>query len=103
MQIIWDEVAAEKLKQSHTVLELETFQVEDRRIKGYCVVPAEKVINDIAQLDNLKTLHAEFIKAMNNSDLKLCTDIAEHLKGRFAGELDSFYDIILDRLAHEQN
>ena len=32
MQIIWDRAAAEELKRNQTILELETFQVEDKSI-----------------------------------------------------------------------
>ena len=99
MQIVWNKEVAQQLKNSHTVLELETFDVEGERLTAYCLVPPEKVINDIAQLGSLITLHESFIQAMNNKDYKLCTDISEHLRGRFGGELDSFYDEILKKIS----
>ena len=93
LKVIWNEE-----KHNIQLFIKNILQIEDKEITGYCVVPAEKVINDIAQLDKLVVLHEEFIKAMNNNDFKLCNDISEHLRGRFGGELDSFYDIILERL-----
>ena len=98
MQIIWNQEVAEKMRGTHTVLELETFQVKDQDITAYCVVPPEKIgINGFATLETYKTLHEGFIKAMKDGDSKLCNDIAEHLRGQFGGELDSFYEEILKR------
>lgn len=97
MQIVWNQAVAQQLKNSHTVLELETFDVDGERLTAYCIVPPEKVINDITQLDSLIALHKGFVKAMNNKDFNLCIDISTHLKGRFGGELDTFYDEILAR------
>ena len=99
MQIVWDPEVIEQLRKSQTVLELETFQVEDRSLTAYCVVPAEKIFSEMAQLNNYIDLHKGFIVALNEKNYKLCEDIAEHLKGKFGGELDSFYNEILRRIA----
>ena len=97
MQIIWDKAAADKLQGSHTLLELETFEVEGRPLTAYCVIPPEKIILDIAQLDNLKELHAQFLKAYTEGNHDLCQDVSEHLIGKFGGELDTFYQELLSR------
>jgi hypothetical protein len=98
MQVIWDQVAAEKLKSSHTVLELETFEVNGNLLTAYCVVPAEKLFSELHQLENLVQLHAGFIKSFNEKNYQLCQDIAPQLIGRFGGELDSFYEAILNKI-----
>jgi hypothetical protein len=98
MQIIWNKEAAESLRTNQTVLELETFPVGEQTITAYCVVPAEQVFPDIAQLENLKELHQTFISAFNQKNYQLCQDIAPELIGRFNGELDSFYQAILDKV-----
>lgn len=98
MQIVWDPVAIEKLKNSHTVLELETFDVKGTPVTTYCVVPAEKLLEELVQLDSHKTLHAEFLTAYNSKNYQLCNNIASVLRGKFGGELDSFYDEILCRI-----
>jgi len=97
MQIVWDPEVIEQLRKSQTVLELETFQVNDQSVTAYCVVPAEKIFSEMAQLNNYIDLHKGFIVALNEENYQLCTDIAEHLKGKFGGELDTFYDEILSR------
>jgi hypothetical protein len=98
MQIIWNEEAAKRLQSNQTVLELETFSVGDQTITAYCVVPAEQVLPDITHLDNIKELHQAFIDAFNNKNYQLCQDLAPELIGRFGGELDTFYQEILNKL-----
>jgi hypothetical protein len=98
MQIIWDSVAAQRLRSSHTVLELETFEVNGQSITAYCVIPAEKVFPDIARLPTITELHVAFITAFNEKNYDLCQEIAPNLIGCFAGELDSFYQAILDKI-----
>lgn len=98
MQIIWDKEVVEQLRNSHTLLELETFEVKGEPVTTYCVVPAEKLLADLPQLPVYTDLHEGFVKALNENNLKLCEDIYEHLKGHFGGELDSFYEVIIERL-----
>jgi hypothetical protein len=98
MQIIWDQAAAKQLRNSHTVLELETFQVDQESITAYCVVPAEKIFPEMAQLESLTQLHAAFITAFNEKNYDLCRDIVPELVGRFGGELDTFYTAVLDKI-----
>jgi hypothetical protein len=100
MQIVWDALAIEKLKNSHTLLELETIeQTDGKMITAYCVVPPEKIgVSGFGLLEAHKELHAAFVKAMREQDLKLCEDVAEHLMGQFGGELDTFYEEIIKRL-----
>jgi hypothetical protein len=97
MQIVWDPTVIEQLRKSQTVLELETFVVEHNSITAYCVVPAEKILNEMSNINHYIELHEGFIVALNEKNYTLCTDIAEHLMGKFGGELDSFYNEILSR------
>ena len=102
MQLVWDQEVVEKLKNSHTVLELETFEVKGKPVTVYCVVPAEKIgLDGFSKLDSLKELHSAFIKAYNEKNYKICQDAAEHLIGAFSGEVDSFYEEILNRIPKE--
>jgi hypothetical protein len=99
MQIIWDKAAAEQMMKSHTLLELETFDVKGVAVKTWCVVPPEKIgLAGFATLDNLTQIHAAFIKAYYDQNYKLCEDCVEHLMGKFGGELDTFYEEIMSRI-----
>jgi hypothetical protein len=97
MQIIWHAEAAKNLSNSHTVLELETFDADGTPITAYCVVPAEQLFAEITQLDANKALHAKFIIALNNRDYGQCQDLSAQLMGKFGGELDSFYEEVLKK------
>lgn len=103
MQIVWNKEVAHRLMQSHTVLELETFPVNSTELTAYCVVPSEKLINEMFHLESLKELHAGFIQALKDKNYQICLDASEHLIGKFGGELDSFYEEIIKRINNEQN
>lgn len=98
MQIIWNPDVVEQMQKTQTLLELEEFDIGERIVTTYCVIPAEKLVQDLPQLENYKLMHNGFLEAMKDHDLKLCRDISEHLIGRFGGELDTFYQAILERL-----
>lgn len=99
MQVIWDKDAAEQLTKTHTLLELETFDVKGIAVKTWCVVPPEKIgLDSFHTLENYKEIHAAFVKAYYDGEYKLCRDAAEHLVGHWGGELDSFYEEILKRI-----
>lgn len=100
MQIVWDQAVIAKLKNSHTLLELETFDVKGSPVTAYCVVPAEKIgLDGLSTLDRYTELHSAFVKAYYDKNYKLCRDISEHLMGQFGGELDTFYEEIINRIA----
>ena len=98
MQIVWDQTAVDELKKTHTVLELETFDTKNGAVTAHCVVPADKIVFELATIENYKEIHATFVKAYYDKNYKLCHDCAEHLMGRFGGELDTFYQEILSRI-----
>jgi len=97
MQIIWDQKAADELKNNQTILELETFDVEGKSITAYCIVPAEKLLPNIMQLEAHKELHEMFVRALKDKNYVVCQDLSKILMGKFGGELDTFYEEILSR------
>jgi hypothetical protein len=99
MQIVWDSEVVEKLKNSHTLLELETFPVGDKTLTAWCVIPVEKVFAaGFETLEFYKSLHADFVTALKANDKDACLGLANQLMGQFGGEMDSFYEIIIKRL-----
>jgi hypothetical protein len=102
MQIVWHPEAAKKLSSVHTVLELETFPVNGEMFTAWCVVPAEKIgLNGLASLPALKDLHAQLIEAWKVRNYKLCQEIIPHLMEKFGGELDTFYETLLEKIKNE--
>jgi hypothetical protein len=88
---------ADQLRSNYTVLELETFGNGDNLVTAFCVVN-EVPVSELPTLERSKRTHAEFIKEYNQGNFNNCVVIAQGLMGKFNGELDSFYEIILDRI-----
>ena len=103
MQIIFDRTIAKQLSERYTVLELETFPVEGGTvIETFCVVSGEKMnLAQLPELENDVHLHEEFVAALKDKNYRLCMDLMPHLRGKFGGELDTFYDEIEKRAQQE--
>lgn len=99
MHIIIGRENAELLKDRFTVLELETLTREGQTFTAFCVVPADRIpLDQFADIETHKQLHADLITNYYKNNYKFCQDAIEHLRGKFGGELDSFYDEISARI-----
>ncbi len=104
MQIIFNRETAEVLAERYIVLELEPHLIGEDVLETFCVVPTDKIpMADLVMLDHWKKLHAEFVQANTDKNGKLCHDLLEHLKGKWGGEMDEFYDIVCSRFDIDQN
>ena len=102
MQIILGQEAADALNSNYTVLELETFIRDGKEIKAFCVVSNVPVM-ELVNLDHLKDLHSRFVAEYYNGNYEFCKDVAPQLRGCFAGELDSFYEEIINRIIAQED
>jgi hypothetical protein len=98
MHIIFNREAAEELGKKFTVLELETFEVDGKILECFCVVPAERVLNDMHNLPEYVELHRTFLDFYRQNDNERTLHYGRLLMGKFGGELDSFYEILMDRI-----
>jgi hypothetical protein len=99
MNIIFGRENAEKLREKYTVLDLEKLVVEGKEVEVFCLIPAEKIaLPDLPQLENWTKLHNDFLNGYNTQQWNYCRQCIEHLMGKFGGEVDSFYTIILERI-----
>lgn len=99
MNVIFDRQIAESLSSKYVVLELETFPAGDKLVETFCVVDGDKIpLNEMPMLANYKMLHQQFVLALNEKNYDLCSDLLEHLLGKWGGELDSFYNTIAERI-----
>ena len=97
MQIVFGEQTARELGEKYTVLELDTVQTPNGVLHPYCVIPMEQIALDMANLEHDVSLHNQFVQAIKANDPQLCMDLAEHLMGKFGGEVDTFYEIVVQR------
>jgi hypothetical protein len=98
MEIIFSREVAEGLRERYTVLELETFDVEGQQLETFCVVPAEKLMMEMGQLVYNVAAHNQLIQSLKENNNDIVVELSTALKGKFGGELDSFYDILIERL-----
>lgn len=100
MDLIFNKVHANQLREKYTVLELETIKHPNlpEPLTAWCVVPVEKIIPEIEFLPLNCELHQNLIDALHehktDAVLKLCTE----LMGKFGGELDTFYETLEKRI-----
>jgi hypothetical protein len=99
MNIIFDKSKLPpELDGQFIIFKLENIDVDGTILEPYCVVEASNVPDvEIEMLDHWRKFHNEFLKANEEQNYNLCRDIAEHLMGKFGGELDSFYQIVCER------
>jgi hypothetical protein len=97
MNIIFDSAVAEQLKDKHTILELDTL-LQPGMEKPVILYAVVDVINlaEISTLPFYKGLHQEMITAYKAGDWARAQEIAESLKGHFSGEIDEFYERVVD-------
>lgn len=103
MQIIFGRENADMLREKYTVLDLETIDVEGTPLDIYCVIPADKIpLTDMPQLESWVKLHNDFLNGFQSKQYKYCRDAVSYLKGKFGGEVDTFYDEILRRIEEQE-
>lgn len=101
MNIILETEVTADIKEKYTLLELDTFLKTGtgERVKSYCVLTNEDVtLQEIAQIENNKELHANLMKNYHKQDWNFCEQAISHLQGKWKGECDSFYSILGKRI-----
>ena len=95
MLVVFGKEKADKLKDRMTVLELDTFMQPGlpEPVTAYAVIAMEDIpIQEIAQLENMTKLHNTMWTEYNARRFGFCEQAMEHLRGKWKGTLDSFYD-----------
>ena len=94
---------AKDLSDRFTVLELDTFVTAQGVETAWCVV--ENIpLADFATLDDYRKVHSDLMQAYRQRNWEYCRNAIGGLRGRWNGELDSFYDNLEGRVKqHEIN
>jgi len=99
MEIIFGRENAEKLREKYTVLDLETINKDGINLEVFCLIPADKIsLSEMPTLDSWVKLHNEFLHGYHTQQYDYCLQCIEHLRGKFGGEVDTFYDEIESRI-----
>ena len=105
MNIILGQEQAQALSDKYTVLRLDRVCVpgHDGPINSYCVVD-NIPLHEMVQLDMWRDLHENLIENYTQRNWNYCEQAIEHLRGKWNGQLDSFYDILQQRVSdHKKN
>lgn len=99
MNIIFNREIANYLNEKYVVLELETLDANGTPVECFCIVPGDKLMPvEMPVLEHYRRLHQQMIKELAAKNHTFCIDAIGHLYGRFGGELNSFYQVLLDRI-----
>jgi hypothetical protein len=105
MHIIFGKQQADEMAQKYTVLELDTFQLGENGpvVSAYCVVETVP-LEELAQLEANKHQHEHLLINYCGRAWADCLTGINQLKGKWCGELDTFYDDLSSRVkAHIKN
>ena len=102
MNMIIGKDEADSLTEKYTVLPLETMKFRSNpelpATTAYCVI--EKIpVEEMTKIEEQKQLHIKFYENYQKGDFNFCTQALEHLKGKWGGEIDSYYHIMEDRIS----
>lgn len=95
MLVVFGKETAEKLKDRMTVLELDTFMQDglNEPVTAYAVIEVEDIpLQELPQLENMTLLHNTMWTEYKARRFSFCEQAMEHLRGKWKGTLDSFYD-----------
>lgn len=91
MNIIFGDTA-ERIADSYTVLELDTFKLVStgQTFTAWCVIESIP-LEDFPLLDRYKNLHKNLLHSYRSQQWGVCHQLIEELLGKWGRELDSFY------------
>ena len=101
VKILFGEETARSLSDKHTILELDQIAVKGKTepVAIYTVLDPDVVgVNDLPTLMQFVKLHMAMRKSYRKQDWKHRKDCIDNLMGQFDGSLDSYYEIITDRI-----
>ena len=99
MNIIFGDNVAEQAREKYTVLELDTFVFEQKDITATAYAVVDQVpLMEMINIENFKTLHANLMLEYRKRNWKYCEDAIEHLRGKWNGDLDTFYTELHERM-----
>ena len=101
MNIILGEENINNLGGKYLVLELDTFRLEGNSdpVRSYALIDSLE-FSDLFQVEETRKLHQDLIRDYRSKDWKSCEILLDQLRGKWNGELDSFYEIMSERIVN---
>lgn len=105
MNIIFGKAQIEALPENKfIVLELDQIRYGEhgRADSAYCIV--ENVpITELPDVDHNTNLHKQLILSYRTKEWQNCYNLIDHLRGKWGGDIDSFYSDLYSRVQHLEN
>lgn len=100
MKVIFGKENAERFKDKYIVLEMDTFNVTNiGELNTYCVLSAEEIaLGQLTELQHWTKFHDKLLNGYKTKQWNFCLDCIVNLRGKFGGEIDSFYDNLKERI-----
>ena len=101
MKVIFGRDAAAAISERMTVLELDTLYQEglNEPVTAFAVLENTDVpLQELPLMDNHLKLHNTMLLEYRTGNFSYCTQALEHLRGKWGGEIDSFYDEFENRI-----
>jgi hypothetical protein len=99
MHIIFGEEIGQAAAEKHIVLELDTFEVKGKQSPMTAYALVEHVpLQDMPALNHFHNLHTNLMVEYRKRNWKYCEDAMEHLRGKWNGDLDTFYTELNTRI-----
>jgi hypothetical protein len=97
MQIIFDAKLVSNLSEKYAVLELDTVMqpMMSKPLTLYAVIE-NITLDDILQLSELKERHQKMMQLYKSGEWEATAELVDLLVGKWNGELDTFYQSVLD-------
>lgn len=97
MNVIFGHAHAAALSQRYTVLELVNLNDIDRDYQCYCVIEGHQIpLDHLPTLGHYIELHSKLIAAIKANQTTAILHLAQALHRRWSGELDSFYEAVIN-------
>lgn len=99
MNIILESQITDDIKAKHMLLELDTFRIkdQDQPMTAFCLVEPMD-IDEMMESQQFVDLHCNLMPNYRKQNWNYVEQAIEHLRGRWSGQLDSFYDELTARV-----
>ena len=87
----------------YLVLELDTFRIKGETVPSWCIMDAGDIgLAEMTELNHWKEQHQNLIKNWKLGNLNFVEQMIEHLRGKFGGNVDSFYTELYARIQNDK-
>jgi len=103
MNILFESAITDEIRDKYILLPLDTFyfRSSDLTETAYCLIENTPILEMMA-VEHYRNLHVNLIENYQKQNWVYCENAIEHLKGRWSGELDSFYADLSNRINKEK-